>query len=58
MIGKGVINWQGRLLVYEQVNFGYRAQYLGEEIPQGISDDLRAAIEADQAHQAQKREET
>ncbi len=57
MIGKGVIVWQRRLLVYEPVNHGYRAHFLGETTPQGISDELRAAIEADQRHQAQKAKE-
>lgn len=44
----GVIAYEGRIVIYESVNAGYRAQVQGTREQLGISPALRAAIEADQ----------
>ena len=51
---KSVIQWQGKLLCYESFNQGWFAHFLGNDTPIGISDELREAIEKDQAHQKNK----
>lgn len=50
----GVIQWQGRLLVYEQSDSDYQAQLLGEETHLPIGSELRAAIDADVRHHVEK----
>ncbi len=56
MSSPNVIKYEGRNIVYERFNHGWRAIVFGTGGPIGISPELQKAIEADQAHQKQKRE--
>ncbi len=50
----GIIWWQGRSLAYEFGVKGWHAQWVGYPEPVEMTEDLKAAIEADVTHQAQK----
>ena len=54
----GVMTWLGRTLIYHPIpaDRGWEAHYLGESARQIITDELRAAIEADVRKQRAKDE--